>query len=163
MTRKTRAQICDSVKRFRDECSQYGFIGNNGQINLSQVLEFLEHIWKDWDYVVLENEEMGNLLGKASPSIKRITLRLDVYEGLANGDPEHCFTVAHELGHMVMHSEFEFARRESMEQEFIDSMHVEQEADLFAEELLGFNSPFVQGIEIEVLKILEEIKNMKEK
>lgn len=163
MIRKTKAQICDSVKFFHDKCSGYGFISANGQINLGQVLEYLGFIWKKWDFKPAENEEMGSLLGKACPSEKLITLRLDVYEGAVKGDPEHCFTVAHELGHMVIHSELEFARREDQSLEVNVLEDVEDEADLFARELLGFNSPAAEKIEAEFRQLIEDIKKSQKK
>lgn|GEM_PF-6694572 len=160
MARKKEAQICNSVKLFRAKCGEFGLIEENGQIDLAGALEYLERIWDEWGFCVEENEVMGNLLGKACPSNKMITLRRDVYDGLAKRDPEHTFTVAHELGHMVMHSELEFARREGEFPPENTLRDVEEEADLFAQTLLGFNSPLAEQakqIQEEVLQMFDKI------
>lgn len=161
MPQKTKAQICDFVNNFRERCGNFGFIEGNGEINLALVLEYLEYIWDGWSFNVADHDEMGALLGKACPAEKLITLRLDVYEGAVNRHPEHCFTVAHELGHMVMHSDFAFARREGPEPGSPELLNVEQEADFFAETLLGFNSPFIEDAVEQFKKIIYELKNIK--
>ncbi|TYK76471.1 hypothetical protein FSY45_07475 [Comamonas sp. Z1] len=82
---------------------------------------------------------MGHRLGFTDPVRKIIALRVDVYDGMCNGEKEHQYTAAHELGHMVMHGEMVFARLEKNNPMGI--VNVEVEADDFAVELLGFSSP----------------------
>lgn len=100
---------------------------------------------------ILEKEAMGPLLGETRPALKTIALRNDVYEGMCVQEREHLFTAAHELGHMVMHSEVAFARREPDNPLML--MSFEQEADLFAEALLGFDSP----ANVQMKQTLEEL------
>ncbi len=91
---------------------------------------------------------MGARLGTSNPVKKCIALREDVYDGMCMGDKEHQFTGAHELGHMIMHGELEFARQERGVQSLKDN--IEAEADDFAKELLGFPSPAYQRALIQV-------------
>jgi Zn-dependent peptidase ImmA (M78 family) len=105
---------------------------------------------------VKEVDEMGAHLGITDPLNKTIFLRLDVYRGMCSGDPEHRFTAAHELGHMVMHSEVTFARMESNSD--MRMVSFEGEADAFAVELLGFDSPANERVRKEVHQFLETMK-----
>lgn len=139
MKTRSKAQICECARIFKAACAQFGLVTESGALDLKNVYEYLEYVWYGWSMVVLEKDDMGRLLGEARPASKIIALRNDVYEGMCASEREHLFTAAHELGHMVMHSDVVFARREPDERVML--MSFEQEADLFAEALLGFDSP----------------------
>ena len=156
MTRKSKAEICEHVQKLRSDCAQFGLMDADGSLVLKLVYEYLPSIWPGWDMSVKEVDEMGAHLGITDPLNKTIFLRLDVYRGMCSGDPEHRFTAAHELGHMVMHSEVTFARMESNSD--MRMVSFEGEADAFAVELLGFDSPANERVRKEVHQFLETMK-----
>ncbi|PTT22688.1 hypothetical protein DBR12_03360 [Acidovorax sp. HMWF029] len=156
MTRKSKAEICESVQQLKSVCAEWGFMDADGSLVLKLVYEHLQIIWPGWLMLVRERDEMGAHLGITNPFKKTIALRDDVYRGMCAGDPEHCFTAAHELGHMVMHSEVTFARMEK--RSGIEMVEFEGEADSFAVELLGFDSPANQKVLRQLEHLLESIK-----
>lgn len=50
-------------------------------------------------------EEMGNLHGATLPGEKKIRIREDVYVGACCGNGRDRMTIAHEVGHLLMHDE----------------------------------------------------------
>lgn len=156
MKTRTKAQICEEAQKFKAACAKYGFVTESGSLDLKNVYEYLEHVWPDWNMVPLERNDMGILLGETRPADKIIALRNDVYEGMCRGEQEHLFTAAHELGHMVMHSNLAFARMEADSQFILVSY--EKEADLFAEALLGFDSPANIKMRSTLEKLLNTLK-----
>ena len=156
MMTRTKAQICEEARKFKAECAKFGFVTESGSLDLRYVYEYLEHVQPGWDMIPLEKEEMGILLGETRPSEKIIALRNDVYEGMCKGEREHQFTAAHELGHMVMHGNLAFARMERNIPLMLVSY--EQEADIFAEALMGFDSPANLKVRGTLEKVLNAMK-----
>lgn len=156
MKTRSKAQICEHARIFKAACASFGFVTESGALDIKNVYEYLVYVWPEWSMVVLEKEDMGQLLGETRPIDKTIALRNDVYEGMCEGDPEHLFTAVHELGHMVMHSNVVFARQEL--DASIERMSFEQEADLFAETLLGFDSPANVRMKETLKSLLDNLK-----
>lgn len=81
-------------------------------------------------------EEMKDCLGKTFPDNKLILLREDVYEGARKNIPQHRFTVIHELGHLLLHSnlkEISYQRATENARAYENS---EWQANTFAAEFL---------------------------
>lgn len=82
------------------------------------VVRILEHIipslYPDFTLEVLAKCEMGDDHGLTFPKRHLILLREDVYEGACRGKGRDRFTVAHEIGHLLMHEDIDprYARRE---------------------------------------------------
>jgi len=70
----------------------------------------LPQIWSDFEFQVAEYRDMPGEHGLTYPDEKRIVIREDVYEGALAGQGRDRFTVAHELGHLLMHSGLGLAR-----------------------------------------------------
>lgn len=66
------------------------------------VISILEFAW--CNFQVESKYIMGNNLGITRPD-GTILLREDVYEGACNNEGFHRFTVAHELGHVILHKD----------------------------------------------------------
>ncbi|MEN0578415.1 ImmA/IrrE family metallo-endopeptidase [Phytobacter palmae] len=69
-------------------------------------LHFLEKL-HDAEVIVLEiveNEELPNEYAITIPSQRIIKLRTDTYNTAFKGEPRSRFTVAHELGHLLLHA-----------------------------------------------------------
>lgn len=151
MKKKSQDQICEIARQFKATCAKFNLISPDGSLLLPKIYEQLNIFRPGWQMLVKESDEMLDNLGITIPSEKIIALRNDVYIGMCVKDPEHCFTAAHELGHMVMHGEAAFARTEPYDG--FTSVNFESEADIFATELLGFCSPAKQ----EVSRQLDEL------
>ena len=85
--------------------------------------------------IVSTRREMGNDLARAYIADRTIEVRSDVYDHAHDGQPFARFTLAHELGHLVLHSDIRLARRDApyAVDRFRDP---EWQADCFAGELL---------------------------
>lgn len=67
------------------------------------VENIMPQIFTDFTFAVLPNEELGNQHGKAIPDENTIYIREDVYEGACTGNGRDRLTIAHEVGHFLMH------------------------------------------------------------
>lgn len=103
------------------------------------VIEFIEHILQsideDFYFGILPKEDMGDTHGITDPVNKTIFIREDVYINAINGNGRDRFTIAHELGHFLMHSaeDIVFTRSDVKLKPYEDS---EWQANTFASELL---------------------------
>ena len=80
---------------------------------------------------------MGNNLGLTDIKKKTITIREDVYENAYNGNGRDLFTIAHEVGHVLLHSEQNIQQLARTNKETIKPYeNPEWQADTFAAELL---------------------------
>lgn len=84
---------------------------------------------------IAEAEELGEDEARAFPDIDEIHIREDVYAALRSGERRARFTVAHEIGHWILHPDVALARnaRDGRHDFFEDS---EWQADCFAAEFL---------------------------
>ena len=92
---------------------------------------------EEFHICILPKDEMGNIHGLACPDEKCIKIREDVYERAINGYGRDRFTIAHEIGHYLLHNN-ETVRLARIEQnKRIEAYrNPEWQADTFAAELL---------------------------
>ena len=69
----------------------------------------LPSIIPDFSYEYLTVTEMGNLHGETYPSKNVIRIREDVYERAINGEGRDRMTIAHEIGHLLLHEDTEIS------------------------------------------------------
>lgn len=106
------------------------------------VVEFLEmglsEIDDDFNYEIESFQKMGGRHGVTYPEKSLIVLREDVYENAVEGVPRDRFTIAHEIGHYLMHrpEKIAFARKNS-EEKLAAYLDPEWQANTFAGELLA--------------------------
>lgn len=101
-------------------------------VELVEILAYQEEI----EFIITSLEDMPDDYGLTLPKKNIIKLREDVYDDAARGGGFGRFTLAHELGHLLLHRrEVVFARNQctSNHKPFEDS---EWQADKFAQELL---------------------------
>ena len=71
------------------------------------IIQFIEwilpEVYSDFVFEIREIGQMGDRHGQAYPDKNTIILREDVYEGVINGQGRDRFTLAHELGHFLLH------------------------------------------------------------
>lgn len=83
----------------------------NPMFPILQVVEVLlpQHD-PEFSFEVKEYEELGDQHGLTRPEMKEMWIREDVYEGARSGNGRDRFTIAHELGHYLLHNEPGLAR-----------------------------------------------------
>ena len=72
---------------------------------LIEFVEFVMPKFIDTEFYleIVPKIEMPNFYAQAIPEEHKIILREDVYIGILNGEPRSCFTLAHEIGHYILH------------------------------------------------------------
>lgn len=93
-------------------------------------------LWEDFHLVVQEQHVMGDAHGLTFPEASTIWLREDVYEGVEAGRGRDRFTLAHELGHLLMHGDTGLARVPKRTRELKAYENSEWQANTFAAVLL---------------------------
>lgn len=112
-------------------------LGTN-PVDMFKMIEFVLPVWlPNFYYTVLGKDIMGNDEARTYPDKSHMEIREDVYIAASNGDGRAQFTLAHELGHLVMHSNLNqsksYARNSSSHKPYEDS---EWQADTFGAEFL---------------------------
>lgn len=88
-----------------------------------------------FEFEIIDKETMGKAEAAMAPDMMRMFIREDVYERLHENDARARFTIAHEIGHFVLHDGVALTRSNNNQHEvFRDS---EWQADCFAAELLA--------------------------
>jgi len=99
---------------------------------------------------IAEDSEMGSDYAKAFPDKKLIRIRNSTYEGACRGNPRDIFTIAHEFGHLILHTSdrIAFARSDNDVKVYEDP---EWQANTFAGELL-VPVNYISGLSIDDIK-----------
>ena len=127
-----------SLKQIRKRCELIRTIFNiqlNEPVDIVKVFEYiLTQIGVEFE--VVPKHEMGAKHGETIPSENRIRIREDVYERACNGYGRDRLTMAHELGHLLLHrvETITFAREDGDIPPYKDP---EWQANAFAGELLA--------------------------
>ncbi|PZT06150.1 hypothetical protein A7X87_08395 [Stenotrophomonas maltophilia] len=102
-----------------------------------EVVEYaIPLLWEAFSLQVREKSVMGSAHGLTFPETAEIWLREDVYEGFLADQPRDRFTVAHELGHLLMHNGVSLARNMKKPSELKPYENSEWQANTFAGALL---------------------------
>ena len=110
-------------------------VENEPYFNVIGLLEDL--LYQEWDQIrfeVCDYAEMEGAEGHTCPQGTFIALREDVYRDACRGDGRARFTVAHELGHLVLHTNQPLRR--ATHGELKPYLSSEWQADMFAAQLL---------------------------
>nr|MBH1360619.1 ImmA/IrrE family metallo-endopeptidase [Stenotrophomonas maltophilia] len=110
---------------------------NHPKFPILQVVEVLlpEHD-EDFSFEVKDHSELGEQHGLTRPELKEMWIREDVYEGARRGNGRDRFTIAHELGHYLLHNEPGLARTLKPRGSFPFYKCAEWQANSFAGALL---------------------------
>lgn len=79
------------------------------------IVEFMEayhQVEPEFVYDIREVHEMGDDHGLTFPDAKIMLIREDIYERACDGHGRDRLTIAHEFGHLLMHSGLGYARKE---------------------------------------------------
>lgn len=101
---RSRKEIREIASRVREV---FGAV--EAEVDIIKLVE-LELPTKDDGFVlhIVEPEEMGDIHGLTNPIEKWMHLRADVYDGACAGKGRDRMTVAHELGHYLLHRRIDF-------------------------------------------------------
>ncbi|SER00151.1 protein of unknown function [Virgibacillus subterraneus] len=131
----SRKKIRQVVSIFRDT---FGLVDDM----LFPVVHFLEiglsEINKKFNYEVVSIEEMPDDYAVTYPEEHKIVIREDVYDRAVSGVARDRFTIAHEIGHYIMHRpDFIALARNDGKQKVPAYKDPEWQANTFAGELLA--------------------------
>jgi len=102
-----------------------------------EVVEFaLPTLMPDFSLEVREMSEMGDNHGLTYVDRTEILVRVDVYEGVEQRKGRDRFTLAHELGHLVLHNNPGYARNARKTEDIPPYRSSEWQANTFAGSLL---------------------------
>lgn len=105
-----------SIRRYTQYIRKTLHLENEKFIDVLWILEHvLPALFPDFHFEVLPMSEMGANHGLTDPLGGTIFLREDVYEGASRGVGRDRLTVAHEIGHFLLHNDVSlcFARNRS--------------------------------------------------
>lgn len=85
---------------------------NQDYFPIGHVVEVLiPNVWPEFSFEVKDHSEMGDDHGRTYPESAELWLREDVYQGVRQGKGRDRFTLAHELGHLLLHQQPGLARK----------------------------------------------------
>lgn len=100
-------------------------------VPIDNIYEVLPELMEGFNYEIVTANEIGSDEGRTDPKEKLILIREDVYDGACRGVGRDRFTMAHELGHLFLHTGVKFSRDELIAPPKI-YMDSEWQADIFA-------------------------------
>ena len=106
------------------------------------IVAILEHampqLFKDFDFSIREASEMRvDTHAYTDPQTNQIVIRDDIYERARHGEGRDRFTIAHEIGHYILHNTNMIALTRVYPNESVKPYEdIEWQADAFAGELL---------------------------
>lgn len=102
--RLNQKSILERAEFFKSRAINY-IDSNTGYFNLGEFVSYL-HDNNEVDFeMVIVDDKFTQEEGVASPSGNRFLIPDHVYNALMEGQPRARFTVAHELGHIMMHEQ----------------------------------------------------------
>lgn len=136
-----------SLRSYAQELRTKLGLNNTQYIDIVRLMEFVfPQIFPNFHLEILSREEMGNNHGLTKPQEGVIYIREDVYNGACRGCGRDRFTMAHELGHYLLHRAIPTGLARSASVDNVPSYcDPEWQASAFAGEfLMGHN--VIQGL-----------------
>lgn len=107
------------------------------------IVEFAELVLPkaipDFTFLIGDYQEMGSNHGLTFPDENTIQIRADVYDRAITGKGRDRLTIAHEIGHLLLHKNIGLARKESPHDAVPTYCDSEWQANAFAGELLIYH------------------------
>lgn len=106
------------------------------KLNIAGILDHLRDSGQI-EFEIVEDDQLQNEYAVSVPNERLIKVRQTVYHNAINGVPRDCFTLAHELGHVILHRDTNpvYARSQSTSYHHFTE-DAEWQANTFASELL---------------------------
>lgn len=110
-------------------------ISQDDPFPIIELIELLSADGIQFNYEVVPDEDLEGCYAKALPDKKIILIKESVYNGAYDGNHRDRFTLAHELGHLLLHGgdSISFARSNEKIKAYLNP---EWQANTFAAELL---------------------------
>ena len=144
----------DNIRQFAQQTKDLLGFSGVARLPMARIIEFaLPSILPTFVYDVKTLSAMGANHGIAMPDRDYIALREDVFEGASRGEGRDRFTVAHELGHLMLHQSENLVmprRLPNARREPAIFCQPEWQADTFAAEFL-MDSRLCDEIEDEIV------------
>lgn len=146
-----------SRKKIRDLANMLRKITGLYDEKYFPVVEFLElampKLFKEFDYEIVPFSEMPNEYGVTYPEKNKICIREDVYERAIEGVERDRFTIAHEIGHFILHKPGSISLARTQEDQPIPAYRKpEWQANTFAGELLA-PPQVIKGLTLEEISL----------
>lgn len=125
----------DTIRKMCNKLREYLDISQDCPFPIVEVIESLASDGKDLNYEIIPDSEMKECYAKTLPDKNVILIKESVYEGACSGNTRDRFTLAHELGHLLLHGgdSISFARSGEKIKAY---QNPEWQANTFAAELL---------------------------
>ncbi|HAU0830367.1 TPA: ImmA/IrrE family metallo-endopeptidase [Legionella pneumophila] len=106
-------------------------------VDIVRVLDIiLPSLIPEFEFEICTFDELGSDHGRTYPDQLRIQIREDIYEGAICEHGRDRFTLAHELGHLVLHQDVPFAHNTTSSLNMKIYENSEWQADIFASTFL---------------------------
>lgn len=125
---------------------------SNSPLNILAILEYaMPELSENFNYSIKQQKDMRiNAHAYTDPQTNEIVIREDIYERARLGEGRDRFTIAHEIGHYILHSNEVVALTRVYPDEKIKPYEdVEWQADAFAGELLCPSSALTPNLTID--------------
>lgn len=146
-----------SRKKIRDLANMLRKIAGLYDEMYFPVVEFLElampRLFKEFEYEIVPVAQMPNEYAITYPEKNKICIREDVYDRAIKGVERDRFTVAHEIGHFILHKPGSIALARTQEVQDIPTFRKpEWQANTFAGELLA-PPQVIRGLTLEEISL----------
>jgi len=135
-----------SKEEIKEYAKPYLDFWNRNDLGRFNPLLFLDTLYtlidKDFSLVSKSKDQMGSLLGLATPAKNLIEIREDVYYRALEGSHEAQLVIAHEFGHFCMHQNIRFPKL--ADESTPNEQSAEWQANYFADVLMGLDSQPIQ-------------------
>lgn len=94
-----------AIEQYAEEVRRTFGIGEHQAVDMLQIIEHvLPRVWVDFTYEYVPQDELGGAEATTSMTERAIRITEPVYEATRRGHPRYLFTLAHELGHLLLHT-----------------------------------------------------------
>ncbi|OBX73763.1 hypothetical protein A9308_00710 [Moraxella atlantae] len=131
---RSKKSICGLARALRQKVAQ---AKDDQALDLCKLIELVlpKATNNKFEFVIKNYGYMGNTEAAMSPDSMKMYIREDVYEALHADDPRARFTIAHEIGHFILHDGVALGRDNGSPHKIFEDS--EWQANVFAAELLA--------------------------
>ena len=149
---RSRADIRNIAKQVREKFH----LDNEKSVDIIKFLE-IASFYLEFDYEIVPERELKNNYAEIDLNNSIIRIQESVLLGASEGNPRHRFTIAHEIGHYILHKNRVILCRS--DEKIKPYEHPEWQANTFAGEFLV---PYEKALEMTESAIAETFKVSKE-
>lgn len=131
---RSKKSICGLARALRQKVAQ---AEDDQALDLCKLIELVlpKATNNKFEFVIKNYGYMGNTEAAMAPDSMKMYIREDVYEALHADDPRARFTIAHEIGHFILHDGMALGRDNGSPHKIFEDS--EWQANVFGAELLA--------------------------